>query len=541
MKLPKKTLVTLSLCVSVTLLLIFSNVSCKNAADVSATSQLESYLLFPEQLTPVTPYDVDTALVNKLQANKQFAEAQRLFEILSWQMFISLNWPVDAAGKPKPAITDPGKRIWESWKESFEIFKEDGSTPLVWGSAEDFPEKVDAKLHGTNEEDVDVLFRSSKHAALFSKKGKITGKRKLFTDTADEVNQAFTSPIWDQHGNIVRYEIRLNKPTVDYIVKNELYNIDGQIIFSKRNKVSFPSGTKDSAGSIEVKFAWREMDTTADIMDRYFTKAAYVLEKDGAFAKRIVGLVGMHISIKTKSSPQWIWSTFEHVDNLETDQLEKVNGKPVLASFYDPACSTCPINLIPDTTKKLIKNQIQRVLPIPMATQNLNKQVQSVLKAKKSVWQYYQLIGTQWPTDPSFPAYPVPNNPADSAIYKLPDAVVFKASGAPVPTYLTNMVMETYFQGATVVGSTPATTFYNLYLANEPAYYQIQGFPSGVDKKNTLQPIFGTEGCINCHHSAGIATGDTIIAGVRTAWYGPPESGDFEWLLQLKAHFKKLP
>jgi len=108
--------------------------SCKNTASVSDGVYEEAYLNFPEKLSPETPYDVDTALEHKLQHEQKFAETQRLFEILSWQMFVSINWPLDENGKPKPEITDDGKRSWESWKESFDVFKEDGSKPTEWGS-----------------------------------------------------------------------------------------------------------------------------------------------------------------------------------------------------------------------------------------------------------------------------------------------------------------------------------------------------------------------------------------------------------------------
>ena len=506
-------------------------ISCNNNKTKDSTENI-SYLQFPDTLSAYTPYDVDINLENELLKADKLPEAQRIFEILSWQMFISLNWPLDSNEHPMPDISHDGKRIWEHWKESFEIFKEDGSKPLAWGESE-VPD--DLQNRAPDDSGIAVLYRTSEFSSLIGKKGKVVGKRKLFADTADEINQAFTSPIWDQNGNIVRYEIRLNKKTTDYIVDNELYNIDGQIAFSKAGKkISFPSGTRDSAGSIELKFAWKIIDTTNDFPERYFTKEAYVLKKDGSFEKEMVGLVGMHIGTKTKSSPQWIWATFEHVDNLETNTLEMIQGKRLKPSFYDPNCSTCPVNLLPDTTKTLIKNQIQRVLPITKATQALNKQVQSLLKSKNSVFQYYELIGTQWPTMPNAPAYP-----PDTNIFKLPESVINKSGGFPVPVYLTNMVMETYFQGATTVGSTQATTFYNQYLANEPAYFQMEGFPKTKDTANTLKIIFGTEGCVGCHHSAGIALGDTVDGGLRKAWYGKPGSADFEWLLQLKAHFKK--
>lgn len=488
--------------------------------------QAGDYLNFPEKLTYKTPFDVDTALEHKLQHEQKFDETQRIFEVLSWQMFISLNWPVDEKGDPKPDITDDGGRIWEHWKESYEVFKEDGGKPKIWGSKTDLPaEFKDMVKSNENEE---LLFRTSKFSSFNDEKWKRNGLgRKPFTQP-DEIDQAFTSPIWDQSGNVVRYEIRLNKPTVEYIVKNELYNFDGQILFSQQNKkVSFPSSTIDHPGSIELKFAWKVIVPGKDVKERYFTKRVFVLDSNQKSKEVTVGLVGMHIGTKTVSSPQWIWATFEQVDNLETNGLTKIDGHYLKPSFNDPDCSTCPINLFPTNNPK--KNQIQRVLPIPVATQELNKQVQALLKKKKSFWQYYQLIGTQWPTDPSSPAYPL-----NSSIYKLPDAVTNKSGGKPTPVFLTNMVMETYFQGGTTIDS---TSNYNKYIANEAARFQIEGSPTN-DPANTGKTIFGTEGCVNCHSSASIAIGDTLIKGIKTAKFGAPRIGDFEWLLQRKAHFK---
>ncbi|HEY0177376.1 MAG TPA: hypothetical protein VGC08_13420 [Pedobacter sp.] len=492
----------------------------------------DDYLNFPAQLSSTTPFDVDTALEHKLLREQKFDEAQRIFEVLSWQMFISLNWPVDDKGKPKPEITDEGGRIWEKWKESYEVFKEDGDKPHVWGAATDLPDELEAKVK-SKKGNLELLFRTSKFSSFKDEKWNRQKGRKSFVQP-DEVDQAFTSPIWDQSGNVIRYEIRLNRPTVDYIVENELYNFDGQIKFSSEKKtVSFPSGSVMKAGSVELKFAWKVIVPGKDVKERYFTKKVLVLDSNKKAQEVTVGLVGMHIGTKTVSSPQWIWATFEQVDNVETNTLEKVDGHYLRPSFNNPDCSTCPINVFPDGKHPV--NQIQRVIPIPGATQELNKQVQTILKGKKSFWQYYQLIGTQWPTDPSSPPYPL-----NAAVYKLPDAVTNKSGGKPTPTFLTNMVMETYFQGAT---NTDSPSHYNQLIANEPARFQIEGVPTN-DPANTGKLIFGTEGCVNCHSSASIAISFTVdSSGNKKPVFGAPRIGDFEWLLQRKAQFKtkKIP
>lgn len=496
------------------------------AADTTAAQQ-PSYLNFPAPLSANTPHDVDQQLQKKLNAAQQFDEVQRLFEILSWQNFIALNWPRSATGEALPSISAKGNPSWIKWKESYEVYLNDGAKPAPWG-VQTFPPGFKQK----NTEQMRVLFRTSKANAT-------SATHKADADIDDEIDQAFTAPIWDQNGNMVRYEVLLNEQEFDYLVSNELYNIDGQIAFSSAKKtVVFPVATREKVGAIELKLAWKIIDKNKDIAQRFFTQEAYVMNPDSSYSKALVGLVGMHIALKTQSSPQWIWATFEQVDNLETNPLTKVDGKKLTPSFYDPNCPICPINRSPNTSgdysgnSKLNKNQIQRVLPISQATQQLNQQVQALLAQQNSALQYYQLIGTQWPTDPSAKPYPVAEHGAANPP-QLPDAVTNKSGGKPTPAYLTNMIMETYFQGSTVGGSD--VTLYNTSIANVTAWHQIQGFQQ---YGNVNYLIFGTEGCMGCHYSASIATGKTIVNGQPVATYGAAAAADFSWLLQLKAHFK---
>jgi len=486
-------------------------------------STLESdNLNFPKPLSPDAPSDVDLKVKKQFDMNGEFTEVQRLFEILSWQNFIALNWPTDESGQPKKDINDDGTYPWQSWKESFEVFQPNGSAPTKWGE-HGFPSGF--KLDNTG--NIPVLFRTSR---VDLRQG---------ANVEDEFDQAFTGPIWDQSGNLVRYQVMMNESEFDYVVTNELYNLDGQIAFSNANKtVSFPSAQRHKDGAVEIKLAWKEMVESVDITERYLTTEAYVTDEEGVYSIKRMGLVGMHISMKTDSSPQWIWATFEHVDNVEANSLEVIDGKRVKASFNNPECDICPINVYPnlasdysDSTVK--KNQIQRIAPITSETQALNYQVQHLLAREDSALQYYELVGTQWPTDPSAEAYDVSSH-NESNPPALPDAVTNKSGGKPTPVWLTNMVMETYFQGATTGGTDH--TLYNVEIANEEAWNQIQGFK---DFGTNTQRIFGTESCIGCHYSGAIAVGETTTSGVRTAVFGDAGTSDFSWLLQMKAQFKK--
>lgn len=91
-----------------------------------------------------------------------------------------------------------------------------------------------------------------------------------------------------------------NREAFDYIVKNKLWYQQGMAKFSS-GEIQFP------IQGIEFKTKWMIIDPTNSPTydrDRYFT-----MEKGGI----TYGLVGIHFS--TKHLPNWLWATFEHVDN----------------------------------------------------------------------------------------------------------------------------------------------------------------------------------------------------------------------------------
>jgi hypothetical protein len=139
-------------------------------------------------------------------------------------------------------------------------------------------------------------------------------------------------------------------------------------------------------------------------------------------------------------APQWVWSTFEHVDNCPTD---KVPATKAGYNFYNKNNSAAATNTPPprpwdpNTTEPPARRpQIVRQAPIDAATQQLNASWQAALRAvnPKSVWQYYELISTQWPTAPA---------PACDVAASAPANM----SGAPAPQFLANTCLESYIQG----------------------------------------------------------------------------------------------
>jgi hypothetical protein len=237
--------------------------------------------------------------------------------------------------------------------------------------------------------------------------------------------QAVGGTLTDQHGNLVYYEIRLNRKEFDFIVddNNRLYDANQQ--------------TKDVTfdfGSMEVKAAWREMTAkdTPEIRKRFFIDRAWVYSQDEATHKitcelKEMGLIGLHISQKTPSRPQWVWATFEHVDNAPyKDDVPKAAAKRAETtpySLYDPNCNKdqhvahCKWNTSTEDkhhNPTEVPTQVVRIIKIDPETQTLNHSWQTRLSdaVSTSPWQYYQLVNTQWPRN----RFPTPSNVSNTTM-----------------------------------------------------------------------------------------------------------------------------
>jgi hypothetical protein len=533
---------------------------------------LASFPSFAPALTPQLPGDVDIDLKTKLEKAGQFPQVQREFDLNAWQMFLSLNWPTNNQGGPAPQITDTsfGAPRWTLWHNSSTIFQVNGAPPQACGQPptagvlalnRDLSKPVSKGLTPfilqANET---ANPRATRFLGVISAVGELN-----VANIGNDIQQAFTGPLIDQYGNFVYYEIMIDPNEVKYLCGTKLYNINGQVDFSKAGgKVDMPTGhpDQDSSGSFELKLAWRIMKPCdpakpkdpCDDMSRFFVEDAYIkdLGPDGAELQRKVkvGLVGMHIAHKSETSPQWIWATFEQVDNLSVDQVAHPN---LHASFNDPNCPICVTDVQPQQNAQKvyprIPVQVSRTIPIPADKVALNAQVAAALaKVGKtgSVWQYYQLIDTQWPTGPKTP----PASPTGG----LPDAVTNKSGGNPTPVFLTNVTMETYFQsgnqpachqeeGQGEVAGCPKTYATLVPGTAIPAYTpepvlwneKLNNGTTPVTPGLSTQ-ILATEGCMGCHSSAGIYTSYTG-PGPNDNTQSGPLTADFSWLMSQKAQW----
>lgn len=224
----------------------------------------------------------------------------------SWVLFIYLNCaPTDTAV------------IWEGWATNRGVYLAGGIPPQPWGS----PQLTAYALEDLPE---------------------ISGHR------ATTLN-----------GDPILSEIRMNQPNFTYIVQNQLYNKDCQIAFFEgipcsgdNNPIVFP------LEALEIKTAWVILTPNDPINDRYFTLDTSYIDRHGNSQQALVGLAGFHIT--SKMLPNWLWATFEQIDN--------------------PAVTG-----------------IQPLDPIPPDVQAMNQVVQASFAESfpDLPWQYYELRGSQ--------------------------------------------------------------------------------------------------------------------------------------------------
>lgn len=358
------------------------------------------------------------------------------FARLSWYSFIALNWPgyqdEDGSVKPKETIIgqDPSApRVWELYATPEQIFSPDSVIPKECDANSDVTELASYGIDGVLE---------------------MISKGDIETNIAPKILQTTNKPLVDQKHHYVIYEIRINPDEVNQIKDNHWYNPKNLEEYNdKNNRFEFKPNKNDGSlrepGPIELKISWLLLGIgTPDKPDYedisgmgktppFYTtsRAIYVppqnnsvTGKDG-FCKPVkLGLLGFHIAHKLPAPnpdpyapnpiiPLWVWSTFSHVDaktylydnNYCPDgEYCKTNHLYAECKKSDGKCNYLwnPENLeaVKEDGQPQIPTQVlakKPAKPDPLL-KSVNEQFRDKLSG--SVWENYQLIGTQWPTKP---------------------------------------------------------------------------------------------------------------------------------------------
>jgi hypothetical protein len=351
------------------------------------------------------------------------------FDDFAWRAFLAMVWPaapghrgVAAAGK---SVAAAGPRVFETMKSLWEVFHEDGSAPAPAFEAYD--------AAANNACNVQPRFGD---LVLASFSG------------IDDIGQAgageLAGPLAAQNAKYVRYQTLYNRAAFDFIVRNRYY--------LRSNLPAVPSPRPATPviefplGSIVLKAAWLDMaGFPAEQVKRYYTRGAIVRDPDtGACSRVTVGLVGLHIVEKTPTRPQWIWSSYEQIDNVPPSRF----GDLVKFTFHDGGKAPMPVEnplpLAPLAKQPVTPFNVERPFfaKVHPRTELTNYQYQELLKG--TVWQYYGVVVTQWPRIEGNQALPVPASQNGDITNTFPGAGAFSA--------FANVSMETFDQGRPQLG-----------------------------------------------------------------------------------------
>jgi hypothetical protein len=400
---------------------------------------------------------------------------QPCFDCFGWQLFIALNWPSKSAGVPDPSKPfgeprDYSDAVWQTYKSAFEVFGDTEPTP--WGGN---------KTH-------ELQLNSA-----------------VIKDTLLKYDlQSDHNWLTDEAGNVVRYEIRVNKDEFEYILRNDLWHQEG--LWKAVNSgpgISLPSQNSEfgDVGAMEVKAAWRIIPAARRAYFEQNYKVAHAKVYDPAsksWKDNDVALVGVHIIKKTPNSPQWVWATFEHKDNVP---VEGDSGVGRQWNFFNPALFKADPNYKPNwmappsrTTprdKPVQAFRVKQASSDDVDVRGINEAMHKLIAARfpRSVWQNYDLISVQWPREPAKP---------DPKIQKV------LPSGQPRPRVLANTAMETYQQLKNSGGAAGLS----------PGAANDQGPETSVAPAD-----LGKSSCITCHRISAVTPMFVNHPTERKGWW----------------------
>jgi hypothetical protein len=325
------------------------------------------------------------------------------FDDYSWRAFVSLVWP---ASNGQRGVPDTSKQVgdvatplvFETLKSDWEMFQPLGAGPSSWNAFTGSNPCGPSQTIGFN----DMVLASFTKFGNLGEAG--SGGRK------NPLIHALPS----QNGKWVRYLTAFNQTEYTQIVNGKLYLLSS---LQSAAPVTFQNG------ALDVKSAWMDMSGIASTQQsRYYTRQALVVDPSapaGSGCTTItVGLVGLHIVQKTPTRPQWIWSTFEQIDNVPSTTgavgpFGFNDGRGTVSPISPPA-QPDPNGGFPPTNWASPKvYNVVRLQPInnqgngsfATSTQATNANYQKALSS--TVWQFYQLVMTQWPLQLN-PPNPIP-------------------------------------------------------------------------------------------------------------------------------------
>lgn len=326
------------------------------------------------------------------------------FDDYSWRAFIALVWPAKAGQRAVPDPTKPlgaagVPSVFETYKTDWETFQPNAQAPTEWNSFSfnSVPCKNANDIHPGD------MVLASFHE---------------FGNIGEAGIGSLVNVLVAQNRTYVVYLAAYNQLEFNLIAAHNLYDAH------KLPKPGIgPPVVPSPIGAMTLKSSWIDMTGIAH-PERFHTRTAWIKNiSTGVCEKKTVGLVGLHIVQKTPNRPQWIWSTFEQVDNVPGDSSSNTksfnNGDgspmPTLATLCAPYTNNnkpCPYLVASAPASPPPPFNVVRDSNHPISspdTVTTNGKWQKQLQQQGSVWQFYELTMTQWPVVVTQPPPPSPS------------------------------------------------------------------------------------------------------------------------------------
>jgi len=232
-------------------------------------------------------------------------------ETLAWNWFACLNQPT-AAQSPD--------RVWETLKPSDQVYLKNGAQPLPYAQRVPVPAAVltQAKALGMNT------------SRLFHNLNATQQVDGLILQMGGQVPAA-------EKGQAVRFQLLMGQDTFNYIVQQNVYNVNGQAALT--SDLNFPS----TAWELKAAWLWIGSDATYQQQlanDGYYIAQAYYQQGD-TYQVGYAALSGLHVI--NKLNPNWVWTTFENVNNSKYTVTNAAPATPMTNST-GPTAAAQPVN-----------------------------------------------------------------------------------------------------------------------------------------------------------------------------------------------------
>ena len=441
--------------IALVFLIVFYN--CGGEQEISDPLLCKNYLQYRDPFQ--FPIDPRLERLKGQQPNEREEAFQSLADELSWMEFIALNWPSLSNGVADTTkcigLVPDEKTVWLGWKEISEIFETKKKLNIDSNSL--FISEAYIQKSGTRN---------------FTKSNLLLHQTELPEMKVEHhgITRENEPSVIDQNGNPVLFQTYFNKPMAEYIEKGGLNSeasaenfvtnwpdlncsLDlenrqtgsDEWINMRIERIYFPfnvhKGSTDAKkidtlvhyhlcdhGAVVIKVAWKVLEKGEDL-SKFYTKKAVILHENQTPDTATVGMVAMHIAHKFAEQPRWLWSTFEHIDNVPEKDAQGIvrYDKTKKYNFFDPS-SKDSVNVPPKDPSA--KSQLAREYPMSDTAKKWNDTFHKRLKnmAADNVWQNYILIGTQWNTSQRV----LPRNPY--------------SAGDPRPINLANAIIENFSQ-----------------------------------------------------------------------------------------------